>query len=98
MWDQILRGQLARMVMRAADVARPCAGPKCFVDDGLDGARAASAFGTAAEAAIDLLGATRKIFRGAHCIADIMVAQDVAGTDDHNNAVTFSETKLSRLR
>jgi hypothetical protein len=27
-----------------------------------------------------------------------MVAQDVAGTDDHNNAVTFSETKLSRLR
>jgi hypothetical protein len=27
-----------------------------------------------------------------------MVAQDVARTDDHNNAVTFGETKLSRLR
>ena len=94
-----MRGQLARnMAVRAAGMTRPRAGPKRFVDDGLDGARATSAFGTAAEAAVDLLGVTRKILRGAHGIADIMVAQDVAGTDDHNDAVTFGETKLSRLR
>ena len=86
MWDQILRGQLARMVMRAADVARPCAGPKCFVDDGLDGARATAAFGAATEAAVHLLGIAREVFSHAHRTADIVIGKNVAGADNHGNA------------
>jgi len=54
-----------------------------FVNDGLDGAGAAAAFGAAAEAAIDFLGASRKARGSIHGIADVMVAQDVAGTNDH---------------
>jgi hypothetical protein len=72
-------------------VAGPGACPKRVVNDGLDRARAAAAFGAAAEAAIDLLGVTGEIVGTAHGIADIMVAQDVAGTDDHKNAQAFSD-------
>ena len=54
-----------------------------FSDDGLDGAGAAAAFDAAAEAAVDFLGAARKARRSIHRIADIMVAEDVAGADDH---------------
>jgi hypothetical protein len=96
---QILRDQVPRrMAVRAPGLARARAGSERLVDDGLDGARAAPAFCTAAEAAIDLLGATRKIVRSAYGIANIMVTKDVAGTDDHKNKPTFSETKLSRLK
>ena len=38
------------------------AGAERLVDDGLDGARATAAFGAAAEAAIDLLGISGKVF------------------------------------
>jgi hypothetical protein len=71
------------MAMGTAQAAGLGAGAKRFVDDGLDGACAAPTFGAAAETAIDLLRMARQITGGADGIADIMVAEDVAGTDDH---------------
>jgi hypothetical protein len=54
-----------------------------LVNDGLDGARAPPAFGAAAEAAIELLGIAGQTFRYRDGIADIVVAKDVAGTNNH---------------
>ncbi len=80
---------------RAAIVERICfavrtshkaglgAGAQRFLDNGLDGTRTATALGAAAEASIDLLGVAGKIIRAAYRAADIMVGQDVAGTNDH---------------
>jgi hypothetical protein len=79
------------MPVRAADMARPRARSQRLVDDGLDGPRAATAFRAAAEAAIELLGASRKIVSRAYGLTNIMVAQDVAGTDNHENAKTFGD-------
>ena len=73
------------MAVRAAGAAGFGARPKGFVDDGLDGARAAAAFGAAAEAAIKLFGVARQISGRLNGAADIMVAQDVTGTNDHEN-------------
>ena len=75
--------ELFGRAVRATGAAGLGAGAKGLIDDGLDGAGAAAAFGVAAKAAIDLLCATRKVRGSSHGIADIMVAQDVAGTDDH---------------
>jgi hypothetical protein len=47
--------------VRAAGAAFLGAGAKRFVDDGLDGARAAAAFGAAAEATVNLLGIPRQV-------------------------------------
>src|SRR5262245_56857498 len=69
--------------MRATGAAGLGAGAERLIDDGLDGAGAATAFGVAAKTAIDLLRAARKVRRSSHGIADIMVTQDVAGTNDH---------------
>jgi len=71
------------MAVGTAQAAGLGAGAERFVDDGLDGACAATAFGAAAEAAVDLLRMTRQVTGGADGIANIMVAEDVAGTDDH---------------
>ena len=60
-----------------------------LVDDGLDGARASSTFGAAAEAAVDLLGIARKRFRCVDGVADIVVAEDVAGTNNHEIGKTL---------
>jgi len=70
----------------ATGVAGCGAGPQRVIDDCLDGAGAATAFRAATEAAIELLGAAREIIRGAHSMADIMVAKDVAGANDHEKA------------
>jgi len=60
--------------------------PQGLVNDGLDGARAPAAFDVAAEAVIDLLGAARQIHRGAaDRMANIVVAEDVAGTNNHES-------------
>jgi hypothetical protein len=48
--------------VRTSGAARLGACPERLVDDGLDGARAAAAFGAAAKAAIDLLGTSGKVF------------------------------------
>jgi hypothetical protein len=71
--------------VRASGTADLGAGAQGLVYDGLDGPRAAAAFGAAAEAAIDLLGIARKVFRRADGTADIVVAEDVAGTNNHEN-------------
>ena len=71
------------LAVRAAGAAGLGAGAKRFVDDGLDGACAAAAFGAAAEAAVDLLRMARQVAGCADSIADIMVAEDVTGTDNH---------------
>ena len=69
--------------VRAARAALLGAGAKRFIDDGLDGARASAALGAAAKATINLFRISRQIRSRTHGIADIVVAQDVAGTDDH---------------
>ena len=71
--------------VRASGTTGLGASTQRVIDDGLDGARAATAFGAAAEAAIDLLGITRKVFRGIYSTADIVVAKDVAGTNNHED-------------
>ena len=69
--------------MRAAGAAHPCARTERFVDDDLDGVGAATAVGAATKTAVELLGISGQGSIGAHGIADIMVAEDVARTDDH---------------
>lgn len=76
--------------MRASGVASLGADPKGFVNDGFDGARASAAFDAAAETAINLLGIARKVFRDVDGIADVVIAEDVAGTNNHENGRTPS--------
>ena len=69
--------------VRTAGAASLGAGPKCLIDNGLDGSGATAAFGATAEAAIELLGVARKNVCRVHGVADIVIAKDVAGTDNH---------------
>ena len=71
------------MAVGAAGLAGVGTSAERFVDDALDGTCTAAAFGTATKAAIKLLGATRKVICGIHGVADVVVAQHIAGTDDH---------------
>jgi hypothetical protein len=79
--------------MRAAGTARLGASPQSLVDNGLEGARAAAAFGVTTETAVNLLGATREIIRSADGVADIVVAEDVAGTNNHKNGRPVCEVR-----
>ena len=79
-----VRDRLA--AVRASGAAGLGARTERVVNDGLDGARASSTFGAATEAAVDLLGIARKRFRCVDGVADIVVAEDVAGTNNHENA------------
>jgi hypothetical protein len=72
-----------RRAVRTTGKASLCAGAQRFLDDGLDGTRATATFGAATEAPIDLLGVAGKTVRAAYRAADIVVGQDVAGTNDH---------------
>jgi hypothetical protein len=81
--------------VRATGAAFLGAGAKRFVDDGLDGARAAAAFGAAAEAAVNLLGIPRQVRGCTYGTSDIVVAQDVAGTDNHETAKTLGDATSS---
>jgi hypothetical protein len=65
------------------------AGTERLLDDGRDGARAAAAFGAAAETAIDLLGVPGKLVRIVDGMADVVVAQDVTGTNDHEKTAVL---------
>jgi len=85
---------LNRQAMRAARAAGLGASPQRLVDDGLDGARASAAFGAAAEAAVDLLGIAGKVLRGLDGTADIVVAKDVTGTDNHKNGRPIGDAEL----
>ena len=75
----------AGLAVRASGTAGLGAGAERLVNDGLDGARAPAAFGAAAETAVNLLGIAWKGIRGADSTADIVVAEDVTGTDNHKN-------------
>jgi hypothetical protein len=79
--------------MRAAGAASLGAGTQRLVNDGLDGARAAAAFGAAAEATINLLGIPGEVFRAIDRTADIVVGQDVAGTNNHKTAGSSGVTR-----
>src|SRR5689334_23374764 len=70
-------------VMLASVPALARAGAERLVDDRLDSACATAACCAAAKAAIDVLGIARKLIRRADGVANILVADDVAGTDDH---------------
>jgi hypothetical protein len=69
--------------MRTPGTAGFGTGPQSLVDNGLQGARAPAAFGATTKTAIDLLGVTREIIRSADGVADIVVAEDVAGANNH---------------
>jgi hypothetical protein len=79
----------ARLAVRASRMAGLGASTQRLVDDGLDGACASATFDTATVAVKDLLGTAREVFRGADGTADIMVAEDVAGTNNHENGKTL---------
>jgi hypothetical protein len=73
------------------------AGAQRLVDNALDGTRAAAAFGAAAKTAIDLLGIPGEVFRAIDRTADIVVGEDVAGTNDHKTARLFSDAVPSSI-
>jgi hypothetical protein len=75
--------------VRTARLASLRTGPERLLDDGLDGAGATAAFRRAAETAIDLLGVAGKVASGADGMANIVIAEDVTGTDNHQNWRTF---------
>jgi predicted nicotinamide N-methyase len=69
--------------MLASGVAGLRTGAERIVDDGLDRSRTAAALGAASQAVIDTLGVPQHIVGGIDGIADIVVAEDVTGADDH---------------
>jgi len=80
---QEVRNHLA--AVRASGAAGLGAGTEGVVNDGLDGTRASATLGAAAETAVDLLGIARELFRRVDGVTDIVVAEDVAGTNNHEN-------------
>ncbi len=69
--------------VRASGMAGLGTSPESVVNDRFDGAGTSATFSAATEAAIELLGIAWKVFRGVDGIADIVVAEDVAGTNNH---------------
>src|SRR5690242_14633504 len=66
-----------------APAAGARAGAERLVHDALDGPRAPPALRAAAEAAVDLAGRARREVRSGERAAHLVVAQYVAGTNDH---------------
>jgi hypothetical protein len=77
------------LVVPASGRAAGDAGAERLVDDGLDRARAATAFGATTEAAIDLLGVAGKLVRRVDGLTDIVIAKNVTGTDNHGKIVVL---------
>jgi hypothetical protein len=71
------------LAVRAPRTAGFGASAQSLVDDGPDGARASATFGAATEAVIDLLGAAREVNHATDGAADIVVGDDVTGTNNH---------------
>jgi hypothetical protein len=86
------------VAVRASSAAGLGTSPERFIDDGLDGTRTAAALGAAAETVIDLLGTTRQVVRIGDRVADIVVAEDVTGTNNHGNRETFTNLTPSILK
>lgn len=76
--------------MRATRTAGLGASAQRLVHDLLDRASTAAAFGTAPEAAVYLPGRTRHGSARTHRIADVVIGDDVAGTDDHGGRNTLA--------
>jgi hypothetical protein len=95
--DSFLCGLVVGRVaaVRAAGAAFLGAGAERFVDDGLDGARAPPAFSAAAEATLNLFRIPRQVRSRTHGTTDIVVAQNVAGTDNHETARTLGDATSS---
>jgi hypothetical protein len=96
--ESCFRGELiggGAAAVRAARATFLGAGAERFVNDGLDGARAPAAFGAAAEAAVNLFRIARQVRGCAYRIPDIVVAQNVAGTDDHETERTLDDATSS---
>jgi hypothetical protein len=66
-----------------------------FVDDRLDRSGAATAFGAATEASINLLGMTHSIVGLGDGGADVVIAQHVTGTNDHGSGRPFGDAPSS---
>jgi hypothetical protein len=62
------------LAMLAARLAAVDTGAERLVNDGLDGSRATTAFGAAAETAVHFLGAAWKLVRRVDGLADIVIA------------------------
>jgi hypothetical protein len=73
------------LAVRTSRLAGLGAGPESLFNDGLDRAGAATTFDAATQAAVYLPGIAGKILRGLDRAADIVVADNVAGTDNHEN-------------
>jgi hypothetical protein len=71
-----------RGTMGTAGATRLGASAKGLVHDLFDGSHAAATLGAAPETPIDLPRCARRALPG-NGIADVMVGEDVAGTDDH---------------
>jgi hypothetical protein len=85
-------GGLVRLgkAVRTTRAAGPGAGAERLIDDRLHGTRASPAFNAAAQAVINLLGIPRQVRSRAHGIANIMVGQNVAGTNNHSKTAAPS--------
>jgi hypothetical protein len=81
------------LAVRTPRTAGFCAGAERFIHDFLDGAGAPAALSAATEASVDLPGRARRHLRNAHGGADVVVGEDVAGTNDHG----MEERSLDRL-
>jgi len=69
--------------VRTSRTAGLGASPQGLVDDRLDGARTSAAFSAATEAAINLLGIAREVRHRIDGAANIVVGEDVTGTNNH---------------
>jgi hypothetical protein len=85
------------LAVRATGTAGLGAGPERLVKDALDRARAAAAFGAAAEATIELLGIPGQIFRTMDGTANIVVGQDVTGTNNHESEALTKAADASSI-
>src|ERR1700694_5899005 len=85
-----------RLAVGAPGVAGLGASTQSLVNDGFDGARASGTFGAATEAAINLLGIARKVFRGVDGTTNIVVAEDVAGTNNHKDGGLIGDAEPIR--
>jgi hypothetical protein len=94
---RFLRGLVVGRVaaVRAAGAAFLGASAESLVDDGLDGTGATAAFGATAKATVNLLGIPRQVRSRTYGIPDVVVAQHVAGTDNHGTARTLGDAPSS---
>jgi hypothetical protein len=79
-------------------MARRSGASERFIHDAANGSRAAAALGAASQAMINLASCARRIGLVRHRSTHILVAEDVAGTNNHLNkgpATNWYDLKLS---